>query len=158
MVDNNNKFVVCKNGHQQPVSAARFCIHCGTALTDLSANPNQIPANPQLNGQAQPNQFVQPAQQNWGDNFQQPNNQIQPFQQPPFNAPNYNQNLQQLQPFQPQYVQQQPAQFTPHSDCYACGGNGQKLDPKIIICKECNWLRPLIWGTAKVKEKIPTLV
>ena len=30
--------------------------------------------------------------------------------------------------------------------CYVCGGNGQALNEKIIICKECNWLRPLVPG------------
>ena len=31
-------------------------------------------------------------------------------------------------------------------NCYACGGNGQGLGEKTIICKECNWLRPLVPG------------
>lgn len=30
--------------------------------------------------------------------------------------------------------------------CYACGGNGQTLNEKVTICKECNWLRPLVPG------------
>ena len=110
MADQNNMLVVCKNGHQQPVSNSRFCIYCGIGLTPPTTQPNQIPANSQVNGNPQPNQFMPPVQQDWGSNFQppnnqqpfqpQPNNQIQPFQQPPFNAPNYNQNFQQLQPLQ----------------------------------------------------------
>ena len=30
--------------------------------------------------------------------------------------------------------------------CYVCGGKGQGLNEKVIICKECNWLRPLVPG------------
>ncbi len=156
MTDQNNVLVVCKNGHQQPVSHSRFCIYCGIGLIPPTTQPKQIPVNPQINGQPQPNQFVPPIQQDWGSNFQQPNkqyepfqqpgNQIQPFQQQPFNAPNYNQNWQQSYPYQPQNIQPQPPQLIQYPDCYMCGGNGQKLDPKIIICKDCNWLRPLVPG------------
>ncbi len=43
-------------------------------------------------------------------------------------------------------MQRRPAQVLQALQCYACGGNGQGLNEKIIICKECNWLRPLIPG------------
>lgn len=32
--------------------------------------------------------------------------------------------------------------------CGTCGGHGQGLADKLVICKECNWLRPLVPGYA----------
>jgi Zn-dependent protease with chaperone function len=176
MSEQNQNLVVCKNGHQQNVSNSRFCVYCGIALAQPTAPPpnqqfNQPttppiqPVNGQPFGQSQQPQqpqqpqFGQPFQQNWGDNFQPPNNQFQPFQQPPinqiqpfqpqpFNAPGLNQNFHQPGPFQPgqQFVQPQQVPLIQYLDCYSCGGNGQKLAPKIIVCQECNWLRPLVPG------------
>lgn len=31
-------------------------------------------------------------------------------------------------------------------DCQTCGGNGQGVDEKTIVCNECRWLRPLMNG------------
>lgn len=85
----------------------------------------------------------------------QPNNQNQPprqnnqnFQTPPQNFPQpQNQHLQQQQFVQPQQQPQfQPPMQIQALDCRTCGGNGQGLDTKIVICDECRWLRPLMNG------------
>ncbi|HRH45977.1 MAG TPA: M48 family metallopeptidase, partial [Pyrinomonadaceae bacterium] len=99
-------------------------------------------ADHEVNNLLPENQIAHPVQEYWGENFQQPNNQIPPFQQQRFYAPNNNQNY----PYPQQALEAASAQFIQHLDCYSCGGNGQKLDPKILVCKECSWLRPLIPG------------
>lgn len=142
MSNQNQIQAICKNGHHQPVSNSRFCIYCGIELSAPVIQKAQNPANQEVNNLPLDNQMAQPVQQYLGNNFQQPNNQIQPFQQQSFNAPNNNQNY----PYQQQNLQLQPAQFIKHLDCYSCGGNGQKLDPRILVCQECSWLRPLIPG------------
>ena len=111
MPEQNNTPVICRNGHQQPVSNSKFCIFCGTPLNN--PQPNQFPVN------------------------QPPNQNLQPI--PPV------QYVQQ-QPPPAQYVQQPPVQVIQALSCYTCGGNGQGLNEKIIICKECRWLRPLVPG------------
>ncbi len=49
--------------------------------------------------------------------------------------PNYNPNY----PPQPQFVPQPVV-------CRTCGGDGRGLQEKLIMCKECRWLRPLVSG------------
>lgn len=130
MTEQNRKPVICRNGHQQPVSNNKFCIFCGTPLNSLPAQPNQS----QVSNNPQPNQFpVNPQHPN-----QPPYNQNQQQPIPP------NQNYQPTP--QPQYLQQQPVQMIQNLQCYTCGGNGQGLNEKTIICKECRWLRPLVSG------------
>ena len=82
-------------------------------------------------------QTVQPLQQGNQNYHQQPSNSQQP---------QYNLNYQQPPPQQGQYLQQQPGPMLQAISCYACGGNGQGLRENVIICKECNWLRPLVPG------------
>ncbi len=138
MVEPNKFPVVCRNGHQQPNADSRFCIYCGTPLNNLPVQPNQhqgqnnhqpkqSPANPQTP--------VQPIQQPANQNYQQPNN-----------PPQYNQNYQPTPPQQMQYIQPPPPQMYQAVKCYTCGGNGQGLNAKTVICKECRWLKPLISG------------
>ncbi len=100
--------------------------------------PNQPPANPQMP--------VQPMQQPLNQNFQLPIPPNQNLQPPNYPPPQYNQNFQPMPPPPVQYIQQQPAQNIQVLKCYTCGGNGQGLDAKTIICKECRWLKPLIPG------------
>jgi Zn-dependent protease with chaperone function len=131
--------IICPNGHQQPNAGSKFCIYCGTALNASSVQPqyaqnnyqqpNQIPAYPQP-----------PAQQPLNQQYQQQNPPVQNNQQPPVSgAPQaYNQN------YQPQF--QPPAPVIQPIRCFTCGGDGQGLDAKTIICKECRWLRPLASG------------
>lgn len=121
MAEQTNNSMICINGHQQLVSGSNFCIHCGISLKNPQLQPNQ--KQPQLN---QPNA--------------NPQTPVQP------------QNIQNQPPPQ-QFVQQyqQPPQFQPPPQiqtvvCHTCGGNGQGLDAKTVICKECSWLRPLISG------------
>ena len=146
-----NKNPICRNGHQQPVSDSRFCIFCGVPLNAQPAQPapnqnryplpNQSPVNPPPS--------APPVQQSNQQN--QPVN-LQNQQTPPNYAPQqqYQQNY---QPQQHQYPNQQqpnqpPAQIIQTLQCYTCGGNGQGLNEKTIICKECRWLRPLVPGYA----------
>ena len=137
MPEQNNTPVICRNGHQQPVSNSKFCIFCGTPLNNQPTQPNQPPPPP---NNPQPNQF--PVNQ-------PPNQNLQPI--PPAQ---YQQNYQPIPPVQyiqqqpppAQYVQQPPVQVIQALSCYTCGGNGQGLNEKTIICKECRWLRPLVSG------------
>jgi Zn-dependent protease with chaperone function len=58
-----------------------------------------------------------------------PQTNVPPAQQPNFNP-----------------VQYAPVPPVQAPECKLCGGNGKKLDPKIPVCRECNWLRPLAPG------------
>jgi len=115
--------------------------------------PNQNLNNQQQNLQNQQN-FQQPQQQNFNNQQQQFNNpQQQNFAQPQNQQQNFVQQNNQLQNFvqqnnQQQFYQQQPPpqQYVAPPSCYTCGGNGEKLDPKAVICKECSWLKPLVPG------------
>lgn len=118
MVEQNNVPTVCRNGHRLPVSDSKYCIYCGVPL---NAQPTPSPPAPPPNPQIPP----PPANQN---NHPQ-------FPQYPPNA-QYNQQY----PNQPQYQPIQPIV------CQTCGGNGQRLESKTVICKECRWLKPLIPG------------
>ncbi len=137
MSANPQNFPVCPNGHRQPVAVTKFCIYCGVAIA--VAAPQQ-PVPPQ---QHQPQQPVQPPPQQQqvppaNGGFQQQQNQQQQYQPPPPPPPpNYGQ--QQYQ-YPPQY-QQQPS-------CRTCGGSGQGIPDKAVMCKECRWLRPLVPGYA----------
>lgn len=119
MVEQKNTPTVCRNGHRLPVSDSKFCIYCGVPL-----NPQPVPPTEQT-PQVQP----PPADQK---NFPPP---------PPY-PPNaqYNQQYPNQQQYQPQFQPVQPIV------CQTCGGNGQNLDEKIIVCPECRWLRPLAPG------------
>lgn len=148
MTQPNNIPIVCRNGHQQPVSNSRFCIYCGTPLTNQSAPPNQQP--PQNQQRQNPQNFQQNQGQKQVVPIPPPVNQQQ---QPPVNHKNLQpQNFQQIpqnyqQQMPPQGFRQQPPQQVIQAlSCYTCGGNGQNLNEKTIICKECNWLRPLVPG------------
>lgn len=161
---------ICPNGHRQPHADSKFCIYCGLPLNN-SALPtnNQAPANNQNQNAVQPpnlnvqtpvqtpvNQNQPPNQHTQNQqNFQQQQSNFPPQQQPQNNAPPQNfvqQNNQQqnfVQQNNQQQVYQQPPQqqqYVPPSDCYTCGGTGQRLDPKFVICKECSWLKPLMPG------------
>lgn len=150
MSEQNNTATVCRNGHRQTVSNSKFCIYCGTALaappaqpnpnpTPPKPQPNQTPANLQIPVQSPPNNQNQLPQ-----NFQQPPPNNPPFQQTD-NHPQPYQNFQQPTP-PVQYQQQPPAQIIQALECYTCGGNGQNLSDKAVICKECKWLKPLVPG------------
>lgn len=158
MNDSGKQSLICRNGHKQPVSNSKFCIFCGTPLIPAQHQVNQ-PLNNNIQNQIPPSQPPPPPpnQNNFppfqpppfNQNYQpqnQPNQNLQ--RQPPPNQPQnppafYNQNYQPVPP-QGQFVQQY--QVINALQCYACGGNGQNLDEKVIICKECNWLRPLVPG------------
>lgn len=122
MAEQNINQVICRNGHQQPNTNARFCIYCGIPLSNQPVQPpGFVPSS--LNQPVQ-NQPVQ-------NNHQPP---IQTFQpQPP--VPVFNQ-----QPVQPQPL---PNQI---KICGSCGGEGKTLSEKTLICRECKWLRPLAPG------------
>lgn len=113
--------MVCKNGHLQRNTISKFCIYCGTPLQLQSFIPqNPAPPIPQ----------------------QTP---LQPAPTPQLNQFNQAQVYQNL-PIPPaQFINQVP----PTDDikpCGTCGGKGKHLNEKILICKECEWLRPLAPG------------
>ncbi|MGD9562955.1 MAG: M48 family metallopeptidase [Pyrinomonadaceae bacterium] len=117
--------VKCSNGHEQPQAGSKFCIYCGVAVV-IVAPPVQNPFH-------QPHQASQGPTPQYG-NYQQ--------QQPPGNQyQNYQANQQQYYQ-QPQY---QP--FPPQpAGCRTCGGNPAGLPDKVVICRECRSLKPLVPG------------
>lgn len=149
MTEQNRNQNICRNGHQQPNANSRFCIYCGTPLLVQPTPPVQPqPTAPQENFQPPPtvvqnianqpplvqqNQPVQPPQQ-----FVQPQQQFYPNQ--PNNQGQFNPNNQ-AQVYQ--NIQFQPVQ---PKVCETCGGQGKLLAEKILVCKECKWLRPLAPG------------
>jgi Zn-dependent protease with chaperone function len=63
--------------------------------------------------------------------------------QPDFNNQYQQQNFNQYrQPLNPNV--QQPVSYYPQ--CRTCGGDGQKLEQKIVVCPGCRWLRPITPG------------
>lgn len=122
--------IKCSNGHDQPQAGSRFCIYCGVALAAFpqaaagAPPPQAPPPNPQLI----PGQAFPPAQQAAGIYQNYPPPQQQPYypQQPQF-APAYPPPVQQV-------------------SCYSCGGNGANLPDKVVICRECRALKPLVPG------------
>lgn len=119
---------ICQNGHKQPAAGTKFCIYCGVpVLTSQPPQPVQNAVSPQ--------QMVAPplaqnvaAQQPVTPVASQPQQfQQQQYQQPP---------IQQMQ-YQPRI---QPV------ICRTCGGYGQGLPEKAVVCKECRWLRPIVPG------------
>ena len=138
MAENTPNRVKCSNGHDQPMSGSKFCIYCGVAvmvqLPQSGQNPFQQPPQPLPQNQ----QLQQPPQQN--QQFQQPN-------PPPVN-PNYPQRVHNQQQFYQQPQAYPPQQYMPVGppSCYTCGGDPNRFPPKIVICKECRTLKPLVPG------------
>jgi Zn-dependent protease with chaperone function len=128
-------FPVCPNGHRQPVAVTKFCIYCGVAIAAAVVVQPQVPPQPQ---QQDPPQQQQPP-------VQPPPQQQQQRQVPPVNG-GYQQQYQQQQ-YQ-QYQPYPPPQYQPQPSCRTCGGFGQGLPDKAVICKECRWLKPLVPGHA----------
>ncbi len=161
MAENLSQVEICSKGHRQPEAGSKFCIYCGAPIIvgqhpqnpAVSQNPNnQAPNQTPVNRNAA--QIVPPIRppQDPAPKFlqqqpQPPNGQVQ---QPHQNQQQFNQNP---QPPQRQIVPHPQADLQPIPqvigsvlDCYTCGGNGQNLDPKIVICSECHWLKPLVPG------------
>ena len=147
MIEKDKNQVFCRNGHPQPTTNSRFCIFCGTPLLVQPDNPPPTPQAPQTPPQDfQPpptivqsaNQPLQPAM-NPGQQFN-PNNPGQ-FQQnqPPNQTPPYPSNNAQVY----QNIQMSPV---PPKICGTCGGKGKLLAEKILVCRECKWLRQLAPG------------
>ena len=122
--------LVCRNGHQQPSFAEKFCIYCGAVLEVSNSQANRL-TPPALVSVQPPNQQSQA--------ISQPSD-LNRSGQGPINPPQFDQNY---RPSPGQQIQPRPPQVLQALSCYKCGGNGQSLDPKTIICDECNWLRPL---------------
>jgi Zn-dependent protease with chaperone function len=97
---------------------------------------NQQAQPPAANGSVNPFAQQQPPPQNYNQQIQPQN--LQQYQQQQYQQHN------QLQYQQPQ-IQQQPY-FQPQPSCRVCGGNGQGLVEKLVVCPECRWLRPIAPG------------
>lgn len=162
MTEQNKNQNVCRNGHQQPNTNSRFCIYCGTPLLVQPTPPVQQQPSVQPPPDQTPPQNFQPPPTIVQQAVQpQPPVQQVPIQQPPV--------VQQQQQFDPnnqvQFYQNQPhnqGQFNPNNHaqvyqnipvppvqpkvCGTCGGQGKLLAEKILVCKECKWLRPLAPG------------
>ena len=170
MSEQNQNLPVCANGHQQPSAGSRFCIYCGTPLVAAApvpgANIPQVPQPPPSQQQAPQPPIVSPVNQGYRQypNSQPPQynpvppqqqapapppavpqiNQGQPnIQQPVYNPVPPQQQYPQYQQFQQPYPQYQPV---PAVICATCGGQGQGLPDRSVVCKECGWLRPLVPG------------
>ena len=138
MSANPQDFPVCPNGHRQPVAITKFCIYCGVAIAVAAPFPQQPAQPPQpVQPPLQQQQFPQATGGYQQQQQQQQQYQQQQYQQQPQPPPNYGQQHYQ---YPPPY-QQQPS-------CRTCGGSGQGLPDKAVMCKECRWLRPLVPGYA----------
>lgn len=133
MVESNNFPIICRNGHQQPNAGSKFCIYCGTSLNV------QTPSQPPKAVSTQvPPPFTEPnGQPQFNGNFTPPANNYPPPYQNRQAYPNQQMypNQQLVAPIQAAAVQ-----------CAECGGDGRQLAPKIVVCRECGWLRPLSPG------------
>jgi len=109
--------IKCSNGHTQPQEGSRFCIYCGVGLAQ-PAVVQQVPLQ-----QAHQAQFPVAGQQ-LPANYQ---DSPQPYHPHPQYAPAYPPPVQQV-------------------SCYTCGGNGANLPDKVVICRECRALKPLVPG------------
>ncbi|MCB1022751.1 MAG: M48 family metalloprotease [Acidobacteria bacterium] len=158
MAENLSNVEICSNGHRQPEAGSRFCIYCGAPIL-VGQNP-QNQAAPQTPNSQAPNQG--PVDRNRAQIVPPIKSTQTPApnypQQPNARAQHHRQNQQQFNPNPPQqphrpvvspqqaYIQPQAPVIGNISACYTCGGNGQKLDPKTVICSECHWLKPLVPG------------
>lgn len=145
MADVQNKPVQCSNGHVQPPSGSKFCIYCGVAVVPAgqanAADPMR--SNVSIPPAAGHDQGVPPRPaQGVPPGFQQGQQQFygQPGQ-PPY--PNY--PIHQQQNYQGQY----PPNFQPpirQVRCHTCGDNPNSLPDKVVVCKDCRTLKPLVPG------------
>lgn len=169
MTEEKKVTITCINGHQLEDTDAKFCMYCRAPLNNAKvqnmpqqpniqdASQQPIPAQPP----AEPIQYPQnPYQQNPYPQYPYPQNPypqmqypqtpypqnpyppMQPYYYPQPNVPPQPNVVQQYQQY-PQYPMQQYV-----SQCQLCGGDGKQLNPKIPVCKECGWLRPLTEGYA----------
>lgn len=127
MSEQNKNVMVCKNGHPQRNTVSKFCIYCGTPLSLQSF----IPQNPQP-----------PIP---------PQNPVQPTPPPQLNQNNQAQVYQNL-PIPTPPVQYQTPPINQAKPCATCGGEGKSLNEKVLVCKECEWLRPLAPGYGVAPE------
>lgn len=116
----NQNPIICQKGHQQPTAGSKFCIYCGISL---KVQPSQLSVQPSI----------------------QPQNTASPVNQYVELPPTQPQINYQPQPVYPQVNQQLPP-FPQVAVCKTCGGGGKNLEEKVLICKECQWLRPLAPG------------
>lgn len=133
--------IKCSNGHDQPQGGSKFCIYCGIAVAgSLPQAPGQNPFNTPPAAATVPPQAgppVQPASP-------PPPNLYQPVVQPGQYQP---QNFQPRQPqFYPQHQYNQAYSPVQAVSCYTCGGNASNLPDKIVVCRECRALKPLVPG------------
>ena len=118
MIEATQRALVCVNGHRQPGPDSKFCIYCGMPMAMPSkAAPRIDEPAPLSAGPVVPVDSPSPAP-------------VAPIFQPVVRAQQY--------PQQAQPVQQVL--------CRTCGGSGQGLADRRVVCDECGWLRPLIPG------------
>lgn len=164
MAENLSTVEICNKGHRQPETGGKFCIYCGAPIIVGQVPRNQAPLNRnsetpnQAATDQNPARILPPIQnrQNPAPNSPVPINPVtaRPVRQDQQFNPNqqqYNRNPQQPQTPQRQMVPQQQANLQQQViggilECYTCGGSGQNLDSKIVICTECHWLKPLVPG------------
>jgi predicted Zn finger-like uncharacterized protein len=123
----------CPNGHGSPdVPGAQVCPKCGAAY--VAAQAHQAAA-------------AAPASAVFIPQFGTSLRQSQPFAPAPPAPPAA------PQPAAPAYGQQPPGAPVPSApaapkppSCTICGGEGVDLDPKVLFCPQCRWLRPLAPG------------
>lgn len=125
--------IKCSNGHDQPQAGTKFCIYCGVAVTVVQHHqPAQNPFDLPLHQQNQPNTAPRSDAQ-------------QPPPQHNFHQQQVNQNYQGTPPGQQYYQQNQYAPQQVRS-CRTCRGNPSNLPDKVVICRECKALKPLVPG------------
>lgn len=136
-----NAILYCPSGHGTwPQGAAKFCLRCGVPLVMSAPQQPVQPMPPQL----MPQQPMMPAPGAVNpavpfNNAPVPN--IAPNNAPMMAAPGY-----------APAAAMAPAMMNMNigvasaPQCPCCGGAGELLNPKIIVCPQCGWLRPLAAG------------
>lgn len=112
-------YFVCPNGHgPAPFASARFCSQCGATLVPTAPPGQPVP----ISGNGWPAQPYPP----------QPPQQFAPPAWP-----------------QPADVPAPVVIGTPGAApviCGTCASDGSRLDPNVVVCPQCRWLRPLSPG------------
>lgn len=139
MNDGNLQMPVCGNGHRQASVDSKFCIYCGVPIQFAKAAASA----PQQNGPAQFTGNVPTPNLPQQNQVRDPYAHSDPVQPVAGMQQYYQQNFnQQYQQYPPQFQQQ----YQPQPTCRTCGGGGQGLAEKLVVCPECRWLRPIAPG------------
>ncbi|MGA2907979.1 MAG: M48 family metalloprotease [Terracidiphilus sp.] len=152
--------LICPQGHGPGVPGSRFCTFCGATLVAPLAPGQPMPTNPATaapptaagwqpvnTGPAQATPAV-PVQATAAPQWQPaPATAVQPPQwQPSPAAPVPQPSSGPILAPAPDATQAAPIVANQPVPCKTCGNTGTGLSENVLVCPECNWLRPLLPG------------